>query len=64
MLTKEQIEKFQSLYKNHFKKEIDNKDAYSQGIKLLCLVDIIYKPMTKKDYKKFNKSNRADKQKI
>jgi hypothetical protein len=31
--------------------EISREDAYEKGIKLLRLMSIIYKPMTKKEYK-------------
>lgn len=47
MLSDEQITKFQTLYKNHFGKEISREEAYEKGIKLIRLVEITYKPMTK-----------------
>lgn len=49
MLSDEQITKFQALYKNRFGKEISREDAFEQGVKLLRLVELIYKPMTEKD---------------
>lgn len=54
MLTDKQIEKYQLLYKKHFGKEISKEEAYNQGIKLIRLLNIIYKPITKKEYEKYN----------
>lgn len=55
MLSDEQITKFQTLYKKYFNKEINRKEAYEQGIKLVRLIELIYKPMTKKEYNQFQK---------
>jgi len=55
MLSDEQIVKFQTLYKNRFGKEISRKKAYEQGIKLIRLMRLIYKPMTKKEYNHLQK---------
>ncbi|MFA5158544.1 MAG: hypothetical protein WC451_05180 [Patescibacteria group bacterium] len=52
MLSDEQIKKFQALYKNRFGKEISREEAYEQGVKLLRLIEIIYKPMTEKEFQK------------
>jgi hypothetical protein len=56
MLTEKQIKKFQSLYKKRFGKEINKQDAYDQGLKLVRLLEIVYKPLTNEEYKKFNRS--------
>jgi len=53
MLSEEQIRKFQKLYKTRFGKEISKEMAYEQGVKLLRLIEITYKPMTKKEYDKY-----------
>lgn len=50
MLSDEQIKSFQLLYKNRFGKEIGYDEAYEKGNKLLRLVQLIYKPMTEKEY--------------
>lgn len=55
MLTNDQIEKFQSLYRNRFGREISREEAYEQGAKLLRLVEIIYKPMTEAEYQQLQK---------
>ena len=50
MLSHEQITKFQALYKNRFDKEISQEEAYEQGVKLMRLIELIYKPMTESEY--------------
>ena len=49
MVSEEGIKKFQTLYKKHFGKEISMEDAYQSAAKLIRLVEIIYKPMTKRE---------------
>lgn len=55
VLSDEDITKFQTLYKIEFGIEISKEDAYKQGVQLLKLVTIVYKQMTKKEYKKLQK---------
>ena len=55
MFSDEQVTKFQSLYKTHFGKSISREEAYDQGLKLLRLIEIIYKPMTETDYQLLQK---------
>jgi hypothetical protein len=43
-LSDEQISEFQEIYKEHFGTEISKEGAYQNGIKLLRLVELIYKP--------------------
>lgn len=44
MLSDEQIKKFQELYKNRFGEEISREVAYEKAIKLIQLVELVYKP--------------------
>ncbi len=53
MLSDKQVKKFQSLYKKRFGKEINKQDAYDQGLKLVRFLEIVYKPITKEEYKKY-----------
>jgi len=46
VLSDNDIKKFQTIYKKKFGKEISKESAYEQGIKLLILMERIYKPMT------------------
>jgi hypothetical protein len=54
-LTNEQIEKFQELYKQQFGEEISYEEAADRGLKLVRLVRLVYKPITKEQYKRFHK---------
>lgn len=55
MLTNQQVTKFQMLYKNRFNKKISREEAYEQGVKLIRLVELIYKPMTEAEYQQLQK---------
>lgn len=55
MLSDKQITKFQIIYKNHFGKEISQEDAYNQGISLVRLMELIYRPMTEAEYNQLQK---------
>lgn len=50
MLTNEQVTKFQDIYRKRFGKEISRADALEKGIKLVRMMEIIYKPITKKEF--------------
>jgi len=43
-LSDEKVIEFQNLYKEHFGEEINKKDACEQGIKLLQLISVLYRP--------------------
>ncbi len=43
MISKEQLDKFKSIYKKEFNKEISDQEALEQANKLLKLVEIVYK---------------------
>jgi len=58
VLDNEQIAKFQTLYKSRFGKEISREEAYEKGIKLMRLVELIYKPMTEAEYQKLQERRR------
>jgi len=55
MLSNEQVEKFQLLWKNRFGKEISREEAYEKGAKLVRLIELIYKPMTENEYKQLQR---------
>ena len=58
MLSDEQITKFQTLYRNRFGEEISREEAYEQGVKLIRLVELIYKPMSEKEYQNLQERRR------
>ena len=55
MLTNEQVDKFQDIYRKRFGKEISRADALEKGIKLVRLMEIIYKPITEKEFEELQK---------
>ena len=58
MLSNEQITKFQVLYKERFGKEISREEAYEKGMKLMRLVELVYKPMTETEYQQLQEHRR------
>lgn len=52
MLTDAQIQKFMDLHEKCFGVAISRKDAYDKAAKLVRLFQIIYKPITQKDYER------------
>lgn len=60
MLSDEQIIKFQTLYKNRFGKEIGREEAYEKGVKLLRLIELIYKPMSEVEHQKLQERRRIN----
>ena len=50
VLSDTDIAKFQNIYKKEFGIEINKEDAYEKGVKLLRLMSIVYKPMTKEEF--------------
>jgi hypothetical protein len=59
-LSEEHITKFQKLYKAHFGEELSRAEAYEKGMKLLHLVELIYKPITKEQYEALQKIRREN----
>ncbi len=53
MISKERLDEFKKIYKKQFGKEIKDEDAREQAEKLLRLVGIVYKPITKEEYEKY-----------
>lgn len=58
MLSDERITSYQKLYKDEFGKEISREDALEQGTKLIRMMELIYKPMTEKEYELLEKRRR------
>ena len=49
-LTDEEVTQFQAAYRNEFGKEISREDARERFTKLVRLFEIIYKPITEKEF--------------
>lgn len=50
VLSEGDIIKFQTIHREVFGTEISKEAAYEQGIKLVRLMSIIYKPMTQQEF--------------
>ena len=50
VISDEQLESFRKIYFEHYGKEISKEDAYEQAIKLVRMMRVIYKPMTKAEW--------------
>jgi hypothetical protein len=44
------LEEYKEIYREQFGKDISDAEALEQATKLLRLMEIVYKPMTKKDF--------------
>ncbi|MBD3311108.1 MAG: hypothetical protein GF349_01260 [Candidatus Magasanikbacteria bacterium] len=55
MITEEFLNDFIALYKQEFGKTLDRAEALEQATALITLVKITYKPMSKKNWKKYSK---------
>ena len=54
MLTDKQIEEFQALYKKNFGTDISREEVLESAIRLINLIKVVYKPMTKEEYKRYS----------
>lgn len=59
MISKEHLEKFKTLYKQHFNKDISDQEALEKGTKLIRLIGLIYKPITRDEYEAVQKDRKA-----
>ncbi len=62
MISKEHLVKFKELYKKHFNEELSDEDALEKAIKLRRMVEIVYQPITEKEYEDWKK-RRAEREK-
>ena len=63
MLSDERIAQFQVLYKKHFGEDLDKERAYELGAKLIRMVQLVYRPITEKEYQEWQerRKNRENK---
>lgn len=57
-LTDEQVEEFRELYRLHLSEDIGYEEAYEKGVKLVHLMELIYKPMTAEQYQRLQDRRR------
>jgi hypothetical protein len=55
VLTEDDIMKFQALYRSKFGVDLDKKEAYEQGIKLISLLSNAYRMLTFEEYELIKK---------
>ena len=55
MLSEERIKSFQAVYKKVLGKDITREEAFEKGSALIRLMQIIYKPMTVKEWEQLQK---------
>jgi hypothetical protein len=53
--TDEQLDSFITLYKKEFGDTLTRAEALEQATSLVSLIKAVYKPMSKKDFKKYSK---------
>lgn len=63
-LSNEHILEFQVLYKEQFGKDISKEEAHEKGIRLLRLVQLIYKPMTKEEFMQIQKEVQSIRERV
>lgn len=54
-ISDQQLNRFITLHQEKFGVVLDRESAYEKAIKLLQLVKLTYKPITKNDYEKYSK---------
>ena len=54
VISDEQLEKFRSIYKAYYGAEIPKDKAYEEAVKLVSLIQLIYQPMTREEFAKYN----------
>ena len=62
MISEKALEKFKTIYKKEFDIDLSDQDSLESATKLLRLVEIIYKPMTKEEYERVQKRREETKQ--
>ncbi len=56
MISPEVLKKYKKIYRKQFGRGISDAEALEQATKLLRLMEIVYKPMTKEEFDRFSKS--------
>ncbi len=52
LVSEEDVQEFQALYKKHFGRDINRAEALAKAIQLLRTVELTYKPMTEQELEK------------
>jgi hypothetical protein len=55
MISEKALKEFKKIYKKKFDIDLSDQDALDSATKLLKLVEIVYKPITKEGYERVQK---------
>lgn len=55
MLTEQQITKFQGIYRDRFGRDISREEALREGVKLVCFLELIFKPCNESEYQRMER---------
>ena len=58
MLSEQSVSKFQQLYRARFGKEISREEAQEKGLKLIRMIELVYRPMTEAEYERLQQRRR------
>jgi hypothetical protein len=64
MLSDERISQFQALYKKYFGEDLTKERAYELGAKLVRMVQLVYRPITEKEYQEWQERHKNTEHKI
>ena len=53
------LEEFKRIYKEEYGKDLSDAEAYENASKMLRLMELVYKPMTKKDYEEITERQKV-----
>lgn len=57
-LSEEDITEFQEIYKEEFGEEISREESYNKAIRMLRLLEVVYKPSTKEEWEELRERSR------
>lgn len=58
MLSDKQLLDFKNLYKNKYGIELSRDEAYEKAVKLVRIVELVYKPMTAEEFNKYKSKDK------
>jgi hypothetical protein len=59
MLSEKRIAEFQALYKKHFGEDLSKEEAYEKGVRLIRMVQLVYRPITEKQYQEWQERRKG-----
>jgi len=60
MISDDQLKRFMDLWEARFKKPIGKEEAYEKAIKLVRLIDIVYTPMSEREWELVQEDRKKD----